>query len=240
MDQIVIIGGGSSISEGIQKGLWGKIQDHWTLGCNSTFRFFTPTALIFVDFHQFYELFHKDLINLPLIIGRYGEGAKKIKHKNTILLKEWDTYDRFLKDGVYCGMLCGLFAASLATFFLEDGGDIFLLGFDFGANGVAEDGKARTHFYQGELNHPGVGHTSLYAKERRITYFNAYRDLEGINVYNVSLLSKLTQFPLISYDTFFEKLNSPIQQNSTRNFMVKKLKTLTHYYYESIGTPDEL
>jgi hypothetical protein len=104
MKQIIIVGGGPSISEGVEKDLWDKILNSWTIGCNSIFKFFTPTALTFVDHHQFYNLFYKELESVPLIIGRLAESLKTRKHTNTILLKEYNSFDRTLQLG--CLLVC--------------------------------------------------------------------------------------------------------------------------------------
>jgi hypothetical protein len=127
-------------------------------------------------------------------------------------------------------MLCGLWSMTLASFFLKEGGEIFLLGFDFGAIDRMPDGKAKTHFYQDNLYHPGVGQNGTY-KERRLNFFSPYKELKDLKIYNVSLNSKISYFDKISYDQFFDKLNGEVNQNHLRNQMVEQLKVLPGYYF---------
>jgi len=89
--QIVLIGGGSSIKELTQLGVWDKLQSMCTMGINFSFKDHLPTALCAADF-KFYtgcvdciqktnkegisyldiksynHTFRKELENLPLII----------------------------------------------------------------------------------------------------------------------------------------------------------------------------
>jgi hypothetical protein len=242
-NQIIVVGGGPSISEGIREGLWEKIQGKWTVGCNSIFKFFTPTLLTFLDYPQFYKLFFDELKALPLIVGRASDYMREYKHQNTILLNDSFHYDRTLQSGVYSGQLCGLFATTLATHFLENGGEIFLLGMDFGATvtteGKALDGihKPLTHFYQGnnKFHHPGIGYIGFYHKERRLSVFDPYAKLPNIKVWNVSKQSRLPQFEKISYCEFFKKLNPAENQGFLRNFIVDKLKLVSHYYWDPLN-----
>lgn len=91
INQIVLVGGGSSIKELTQLGLWDKLQGMCVIGINFSFKDYLPTALCTVDF-KFYtgcvdciqktnkegisyldtkcynHNFRKELENLPLII----------------------------------------------------------------------------------------------------------------------------------------------------------------------------
>jgi len=224
MNQIVIIGGGSSIIEGVNKDLWNKLSSRWTLGCNSAFKFITPSALVFVDHRQFYKLFYDELGNLPLIIGKSdNKGVPKLP--NTIFLRDSQYFDRSLATGVYSGTLCGLFSLTLATRFLIDGGEIFLLGFDFGAGEKLIEGRQHTHFYQeqGEIKHRGIGYTGWYKKADKTSTFVPYSKLENLKIWNVSMDSAIPFFEKISYDLFFEKLNTEYDQMEQRKYMLEVL-----------------
>ena len=52
--QLIIIGGGTSIKEGIKKGLWKRLRGKWTIGINYAYRYFDSTMLCFCD-SKFYR-----------------------------------------------------------------------------------------------------------------------------------------------------------------------------------------
>ena len=49
LKQLIICGGGYSIKDGIQLGLWDKIQNKFTIGINFSFKWFNSTAIVFID-----------------------------------------------------------------------------------------------------------------------------------------------------------------------------------------------
>lgn len=228
MNQIVIIGGGASIVEGVDKGLWGKLKDRWTLGCNSAFKFLTPSALTFVDHRQFYKLFHSELKDLPFIIGKYYDALVPIKHDNTILLRDSRTFDSTLQNKlVYTGSLCGLFSLTLACYFMKQVGEVYLLGFDFGAAGTLPNGQQHTHFYQGgDIKHPGIGMTGYYKRMGKVRMFQPYTMLKDMQIYNVSEISTIPYFPKISYDEFFTRLLLTYDQEQLRIRMKNDLEEI--------------
>jgi len=131
-NQLIILGGGYSIKKGISLGLWEKIKDKFTIGLNFTGIDFPTTFLCFVDPMRFYVKHNSLLKELPLIIGRYSTDIIRIKHPNTILLKESERYTRNLETGVYNAFLCGLSGLTLGIYLLNIG-EIFLLGYDGGS-----------------------------------------------------------------------------------------------------------
>jgi hypothetical protein len=226
-NQIVIIGGGPSVSEGVEKNLWEKLNDKWTIGCNSIYKFLTPTVLTFVDYRQFYSLFRNEIKDIPYIVGKYYPLLEEEKHQNTTLLRVSREFSQDLKQGVYCGLLCGLFSISLAQYFLAQQGEIYLLGFDFGSNGQVE-GVAKTHFYQGKepIVHPGIGKDGFYKRVEKVKLFECFSKINGIKIYNVSSISTIPYFNKISYDQFFEKLNVNYDQEERRDYMREKVRCL--------------
>jgi hypothetical protein len=140
--QCVILGGGLSIArDGIPLGLWNKIKDKFVIGLNFVYKLpFDFTFICYVDSVSFYEKYFNELKNLPLIIGNYNSNIEKTKHNNTILLKHTNKYNRDIKDGVYQPFLCGVWALTIAIYLL-DIGEIFLLGYDFGALPPNSDSK---------------------------------------------------------------------------------------------------
>ena len=127
-----LVGGGYSIKEAINQGLWDKLKGKFTISCNLSCREFPATFVSFVDCQTFYTEHLEELKQYPLLIGKYTKDTAKIKLENTIMLKEAVKYNRDLKEGVYHPFLAGLWTLSLAIYLL-DVGTIYLLGFDGGA-----------------------------------------------------------------------------------------------------------
>jgi len=198
-NQLVIIGGGSSIREGLDKGLWNKIQGLWTFGLNYNYLDFKSTANIYID-PEFYDAEMTDdtlengiprkkiFRSLPLILGQNYVTPEILP--NTILLKAAKDYSRDLHDGVYNPNLCGLWALTLAIYLLDEG-EIYLLGFDCGEARKPEDSKKTpsnpiefaqmairdektrkwlTHYYQGlRRNHRGIGKVDWFNMKNSTT-----------------------------------------------------------------------
>lgn len=219
--QIIIVGGGSSINEGIKKGLWNKLKNKYTIGLNYSYKYLKSTFQSFVD-RKFYQDEINNMLDLPLIIGQ----KHKLKiYKNTILLPVGNTYTRDLSKGVYKGSLVGIFALSLAIHLLDEG-EIFLLGYDFGKlNNEIKDKRWITHFYQGEIRHRGIGKINYYEiKNRANVDFGVYKDEKKIKIYNVSPKSKIEVFEKLDYDQFFFKLDNKIyDQDKLREEIKQKL-----------------
>lgn len=129
--QIILLGSGTSINEGINLNLFDKIKEKFTINLNYMHELFNATFLSFVDPISFYKTNLSSLARLPLIIGRYVEEIKDIRLNNTLLLPYSPTYSRDLNPGVYNEWLCGLWTLSLAIYLLDEG-QIFLTGFDGG------------------------------------------------------------------------------------------------------------
>jgi len=225
--QLIILGGGTSMKEGISKGLWDKLKDRFTLGINYSFHYFKSTLQTYVDL-DFYSNEWDDLESLPLIVGKYHKLIEKEIRGKTIMLQiNPKTYVRDLSSGVYKSCLCGLFSLSLGINLL-DKGEIFLLGYDHtnSSNGEKDkNGKLLTHFYQGKLNHRGIGKVNYYKNKGRADRdFGAYTGEKKIKIYNVSLDSKINTFPKISYDKFFSMLDTDtFDQSKLRDLIRKKL-----------------
>ncbi len=241
-NQLVLIGGGTSVKEGISKGLWNKLNNRFTIGCNYSFNWFISTFQTYVDGNEQKDFYYKERNNmkdLPLIIGN------KLKIPllpNTIGISGATTYHRDLLHGVYKVSLSGIYALSLAIWLL-DIGEIFILGMDYGElrkkdfekfatspqelgelTVKDEKGRAMTHWYQGKLEHRGIGQVSHFNSKGRVDKdYSIYEKEEKIKIYNVSLVSKIKQFEKISYDEFFKKLdNNKYDQTELRQWIRKK------------------
>lgn len=237
--EIFIIGGGSSIKEGISKCLWDKLAGKFVIGLNYSYKYFpNPTFQCFVD-SAFYlgnekgltpeqkALHIEKMKTLPLIIGAKEKQVKW--NDNTIILNDSSRYTRDLSKGVYKRFLAGIFSLSLAIYLL-DVGTIYLLGYDSGDLGqLASNGKKLTHFYQEDLKHKGSGKVRLYNEPGRPDRdFAPFKDEQEIDIYNVSLNSKITIFPKISYDYFLFQLDprEHYDQDYIRTYIKDKLKNL--------------
>ena len=202
--QGIIIGGGHSIKEGIPKGLWNKLDGKFVIGTNYSFNFHIATIQCYLD-NKFFQEQKEKLKTLPLIVTKPHQ---KNKLNNQITLKLNSKGTRDLKNGVYKGSLTGIFALSLGIYLL-DVGEIFLLGYDFSAQGKDKKGKQLTHFYQGKLNHRGVGKVNYYNTSGRAERdFSPFKGEKKIKIYNVGMDSKIPTFEKINYETFFKKLDN--------------------------------
>ena len=256
-NQLVILGGGYSVTQGLKLGLFNKIKNKFVIGTNYSYLYFDSTLLCFID-NDFYESELKGLSKLNLIIGNC---VSKNKLPNTISLPNTNKYNRDLSHGVY-GNLSGVYALSLAIYLL-DIGTIFITGMDFGAPGgeledktfrgskenivlrpitykgniltpgcyIAIDKKgnksrALTHWYQDELEHPGIGKNHYYyIKDKANIDFNAFKGETKCKIYNVGLESRINLFEKIDYPTFFSKLNdNPVNQDELRTKIRNKLR----------------
>jgi len=220
----IIIGGGSSLKEGIEKGLWEKIKNHFSIGTNYSYKFFDSTLQVFVD-SSFYNAQKIELERLPLIIGQCRN--IKVKLPNTLSIPANHIYTRDLTGGIHSAKLSGIYALTLMIHLLSTG-NLYLLGFDNGAITKDLDSKKRkiTHWYQGQTEHRGVGKVSYYdTKDRGDKDFGCFKNENKVKIWNVSPLSKINVFEKIDYTTFFQKLNPEIfNQDELREYIKTKLQ----------------
>lgn len=220
--QVIIIGGGISVKEGIEKGIWTKLEGKFVIGINVSYKFFpNSTIQCYLD-HQLRTDNEKDFDTLPLVITKKQSKKDRL---NELQIPTSEQYTRHLKHGVYKGALTGIYALTLAIH-LMDVGEVFLLGYDYSSL-PQKDAKNRhiTHFYQGEVEHRGIGKDSYYVqKNREDRDFGVYKDEQKVKIYNVSLISKIKTFDKISYDEFFSKLdNNTYNQDELREEIKQKL-----------------
>jgi hypothetical protein len=247
LNQCIILGGGKSLEEGINNGLFQKIENKFVIGVNFAFKFFNPTFTLFSDPISFYRTYYNEIKDLPLIVGRTVPDLQVKPYSNTIFLKPSIHYARDLNCGLYHPFLSGIGALSLAIYLLNIG-DIFLLGFDGGK--ISDDkeivdikqvknkgvlikkGKSYTrhisHWYQGKLEHRGVGKIGFYHDSNKVNkLFEVFKGENKCNIYNVSSKSNLTIFPKISYDKMMSQIDTTIyDQNELREMIKSKLTTI--------------
>ncbi|MBN1467706.1 MAG: hypothetical protein JW924_03190 [Fusobacteriaceae bacterium] len=232
---VIIIGGGSSIQEGISKGLWQKLEGKFTIGCNYSYRHFLPTMVAFVDRPFFHER-KQELLELPLVVGKAHNDIVEEKQKkgydNLLLLGTTNAYfgrDAIKKNRVYTSSLVGLFTMTISVALGVT--EFYLLGYDWTIKtSTKKDERDRimTHYYQADksLNHRGIGKTNYYSSHKADDSFKYYAKDKTLTIYNVSLLSNIDCFPKISYDEFFERLAKNSQnynQEELRNEIKKTI-----------------
>jgi len=222
--QLILVGGGSSIQEALSLGLWDKLSNKFTIGTNYSFKYFASTFQTFVD-NTFYNEQKLELQKLPLIIGQ----CRHIQNKfpNTLTIPSHSVYNRDLKDGIYSAKLCGIYSLALAIYLLDEG-EIFLLGFDMGSinkKELDEKKRQKTHWYQGQCEHRGIGKVAYYdCKDRADKDFGCFKEEKKIKIYNVSLLSKINVFTKITYEEFFRKLDNDLfNQDELREHVKQRL-----------------
>lgn len=230
--EIIIIGGGHSIQEGLSLDLKEKIKDKFVLTLNFAFYHFDSTVTVFLD-DQFYRGFlygcgikrneeHVERIKqLPLLIGARRKYMQF--YSNTISVGFTFSYfhDIPVKKGFYVGdkALCGIFALHVASYLLDYKGTIYCLGYD---GGVIQ--ASNTHYYN-DIEHRGIGKTDVYTHENLDRYFSKFLVEKELTIYNVSPHSRLNSFQKISYSEMFGKITKgTYNQNDLRNYIKEKLE----------------
>jgi hypothetical protein len=211
---IVIIGGGKSIQEGISLGLETYLEHKCVILTNYAYKYFKGTFLTFID-RNFYKStnleknpdIYIELSTLPLIIGcRSNPDLDKVIHPNTIMIP--CPKQELLND---CH-LTGLFALAIAE--KLEPKNIFLLGFDWDMRPIEQidrkNYKGETnldiHYYKKEIPHRGLGYVGFYENHNPNNYFKYFNNSKS-KIYNVSLNSNINNFEKISYQKFFELLS---------------------------------
>ncbi len=240
---LIIIGGGASVKEGIDKGLLNLLPNSFSVGLNYAYKYMNTTVNMGVD-ERFWNDNYQELSQLPLYIGKQHSEIRNIG-KNTHFLPPCRDYYRDLKPGVYSSTLVGLFSLSLFINLMDEG-NIFILGYDYGPQRdeqgkplLDEKGRPITHFYQGKVEHRGIGKINWYTStivDNRITgkripnaekEYRVYKDETKVKIYNVNLQSAIPTFPKISYEEFFtKKLTTELNQNDIREEVVRRLNIL--------------
>ncbi len=222
MKQCVIVGGGYSVKEGIDKGLWDKIRGKEVWACNSIFKImpYLPTRELWVDKdfwnHEIDNLQQLQLKGVELITKDYfrlaGLQEQITQYGTERELAAWKS-EMLQEQRIFTGAmgLVGMFDLGVAVMRGYD--EIFLLGYDFGSPGL--DIKS-THVVQErilELNilSYGAGRPEVYILpdgqlRNEIKDWEAYTTFPN-KIWNVSMISNLTYFPKITYDDFFSKIS---------------------------------
>jgi len=218
--QVILLGGGSSVIEGLNKDLWNKIKNTeiWSLNFSYKFMPFLPKKIVWTDRKVFTDnckeiqiLYHKG-VDLECRFNELYSLYPEVK--NYPIEKDRRKYDSKL-DKIFIGTLglTGYFALSLAVKQQYD--KIYLLGYDFGTPSFNDKS---THWYQGLKQNEGylpvisngIANTAVYmdansAIKSSISDFDFYKEWND-KIVNVSSRTNIHQFKIISYDEFFNQL----------------------------------
>ena len=202
--QLIIVGGGFSIKQGLEEGLYPKLANRLICGINYAYKYFDLTYLTCLNYTDFYNENRIELSKLPLIVTCNRPHPSR-----------WLTNTHLINKNF---ALSGILALHVGL--LLEPKEIFLLGFDYKAI------NHHTHFYQGAISHRGIGKTKYYTSEHANRDFNQFKDSK-IKIWNVSPDSKIEVFSKINYQTFFKKLDKVFgNQNELRKEIKQRLEEL--------------
>ncbi len=238
IENIICIGGGKSIQDGISLGLKEKIKDKCVLVCNYAYKHFVHSCLCFSDKDFYVPLYAKspthnhpdiydDLKKEPLILGlNKNQGIEEFILPNTILLNSPNHIPLDLIP------LTGIFALYIASFLQPN--NIFLLGYDFTRQNKEGTGLQKRyanfdiHYYK-DIKHKGTKMTGFYDRNKPDRYFKIFERISS-KIYNVSLNSNINNFDKISYTKMFDILtNEELNQSSLREIIKNKLSSFQSY-----------
>jgi len=213
MKTCILMGGGASVKEGIDLGLWEQIKDKEVWSINFAFMTmpFLPKRELWIDF----SFFRNNIDRLQLLYLQ-GVPCYARKHNKYAYITEINQLDitrdpKEIDKKIFSGRmgLSGIFALSLAV--KEQYEVIYLLGYDFGS--ITND--KNTHYYQDKLNvmSSGFGKPELYKENNNIK-----KEIEdfmlfikpNIKIINVSPKSNIPYFEKIDYTTFFERIANEV------------------------------
>lgn len=234
INEIIVIGGGKSILEGLNSpsnpSLQARLKDKCVITVNYAYKHFPSTFLTFID-RDFYKSTHldknpdifKELGNLPLIIGLKINPTPTQLHPNTIMIPCPK------KEIASICSLTGLFALAIAD--KLEPKNIFLMGYDWtrspNHNPTKRDNVGKTnidiHYYKKEIQHRGLGYTGFYNNHNPDFYFKHFSNSKS-KIYNVSPKSNITVFKKIDYSEFYSLLsNEKYNQDELRQYIKQKL-----------------
>ena len=220
-EQIIIVGGGQSIQQGLEQGLHSKISKCFTIGCNYSFKYFNPTFNTFVD-GEFYKT-NKNILKHRLCSGHYANLDEPKESPEVYWLPPSIKYSTIKETkSVYNPMLVGIWSISLAIYLMKGNGTIYLLGYDW-----TKKNTGNTHFYQGKIEHSGINKTDFYDEQEPNKWFAPFLKEKGVNIYNVNPESNINTFEKVNYFEMFGKLkDEPYSQDYLREYVRTKLEPI--------------
>ena len=227
--EIIVIGGGKSIQNGLDSGLQDRIKDKCVILINYAYKHFEGTFLCFGD-KNFYAPenvktekgnpdIYKELGKLPLIIGaKKNNDLEAILHPNTIMIPSPRP-----ELGI-APVLTGLFALAIAEKLNPE--NIFLLGFDWNRRDpktipLGKDYNPKSdlnvHYYGKEIKHGGSGYFGMYENHNPNNYFKFFDKCKS-KIYNVNPTSNIENFKKIDYTEMYSLLsNQTFNQEDLRS-----------------------
>jgi len=202
--QCIIIGGGKSINEGIEKNLWTKLRDKFTIGCNYAYRYLDCTILTYVD-KKFQNENKEDLIKHNLRISVLSNDMEQLHGGYYFHNLEIYRKDKPFNYGIYRKYLTGIWSLSIAIKLLGRG-EIFLLGFDCKTDKKKDIND--NNFHGINVEKQVVDYDKTKGKINR--YLRPFESETDCKIYNVCPDSNINTFEKINYDSFFEKLNGEV------------------------------
>jgi len=232
----IIFGSGASIIYGMYNGLFFYLPKEVVFSLNDNNKFIQSTVAMFGDWCAYrdrFEIFSKHPLTIgrhDMHIGRHIEGATPCpKHDGVILIQGSGKYhgnDGLIK-GLYSMTLTGAFTLNLAIRLGFK--NIYMLGMDCCSI------ENKTHWYQdiegaGQFKDYEGNPTSGVGKNERGEYKTSFYnsndtninelwkpfevEMDKVNIYNVSPLSRISIFPKIDYREFLKMLKeNPISIN---------------------------
>lgn len=217
--EIVIIGGGASIQEGISLGLKEKLKNKFVIATNYSYKHFPHTFLVFIDADFYVPQYMKkeqnnpdiyeELKKEPLIVTP-ANISKKVLLPNTLIVQGTGIYNNNpIKKGFFNPMLCGILALHLAEYLNPK--KIFLLGYDWDRRinlperdpNYNGNTNLDIHYYKKEIPHRGIGYVGFYENHNPNQYFRFFNNSK-CKIYNISLKSNIKNFEQISYQKFMD------------------------------------
>ncbi len=195
----VIVGGGSSVREGLRMGLWDRISDTQIFAVNYTGLKmpYAPDLACWLDHHYPPDI-QKAFAELPCLkyskhLGAYGD-TEAMNVTNSP-----KDFPACLEQNVqFVGQrtISGIFALSLAVWLKCR--RIFLLGYDWnvGADGVSDwytDASTKKAWLKNDLApYEDISDHDVFAPHAEI--------------FNVSPITHIKSFPVITFEKFFEMI----------------------------------
>jgi hypothetical protein len=211
MKECIIIGGGTSVLEGIEHRLWERIAKREIWSINFAFRTmpYLPKRQVWVD-TTFFRNNMEDLESLSIAGVECHTKKHGIYNNIPAIIQHEVTREENNPDKLYIGLmgLSGMFALALAT--KEQYDTIYLLGYDFGTNSKA---NTTTHYYQNtdiKYTSNGVGNPGVYLTDtgvkKDVKLFDYFLKFPS-KIYNVSPSSNIQSYEKITYNDFFSKIS---------------------------------
>lgn len=241
-NQIIIIGGGASLKLGLDLDLFSKLEGKCLLGLNNGLLVYPSTFGYIGDFRSVFLQQRKLFTTHPLLITHYHKEMTKLNPFPTNLFPVQNKKIPFVDE---LNLLTGLGGLSLANYLLNGQGEIYLAGFDLGAQPIND--KVKTNHINGKLmmvndnglpithsyshKHAGQGKTTIYyyqgKGQDRLEMFRELAKVITCKVYNVCPTSRIDCFEKIDYHTMFAKLDNVwYNQDSLRNWARELLEDI--------------